>query len=152
MMTAFRRQSKRRTAGRRQCLAARRGTAVMETKAAIEALSALAQETRLAIFRMLVEAGPDGLAAGVIAERLGVPASSLSFHLAHLTRAGLLVQRRASRLLIYSADFAGMNRLLGYLTENCCGGNPAICAPAACAPAGAASSPEPRRRAAARRR
>jgi DNA-binding transcriptional ArsR family regulator len=102
----------------------------METKAAIEALSALAQETRLAIFRMLVEAGPDGLPAGVIAERLGVPASSLSFHLAHLTRAGLLVQRRASRLLIYSADFAGMNRLLAYLTENCCGGNRAACAPA----------------------
>jgi DNA-binding transcriptional ArsR family regulator len=123
----------------------------METKAAIEALSALAQETRLAIFRMLVEVGPEGLAAGVIAERLDVPASSLSFHLAHLTRAGLLVQRRMSRLLIYSADFAGMNQLLGYLTENCCGGNPAACAPAAAKPS-AAQDPPPRRRAAARRR
>jgi DNA-binding transcriptional ArsR family regulator len=123
----------------------------METKAAINALSALAQETRLAIFRMLVEAGPEGLPAGVIAERLQVPASSLSFHLAHLTRAGLLVQRRMSRLLIYSADFAGMNRLLGYLTENCCGGNPAACAPAAARPS-AAQDPPPRRRAAARRR
>jgi DNA-binding transcriptional ArsR family regulator len=132
--------------------ALRRRMPAMETKAAIEALSALAQETRLAIFRMLVEAGPDGLPAGVIAERLGVPASSLSFHLAHLRRAGLLVQRRARRLLIYSADFAGMNRLLGYLTENCCRGNRAICAPTAGADLSSAQEAPPRRRAAARRR
>jgi DNA-binding transcriptional ArsR family regulator len=123
----------------------------VETKAAIEALSALAQETRLAIFRMLVEAGLNGLPAGVIAERLGVPASSLSFHLAHLTRAGLLVQRRASRLLIYSADFAGMNRLLAYLTENCCGGNRAACAPAGADAAKQQEKP-PRQHAAVRRR
>ena len=117
----------------------------MNTKQAIDALGALAQETRLAIFRMLVEAGPEGLPAGVIAERLGVPASSLSFHLAHLTRAGLLVQRRASRLLIYSADFDGMNRLLGYLTENCCGGDRSACAPA-CADASSADERAPSRR------
>jgi ArsR family transcriptional regulator, arsenate/arsenite/antimonite-responsive transcriptional repressor len=110
----------------------------LETKQAIEALGALAQETRLAIFRLLVEAGPDGLSAGTIGERLGVHASSLSFHLAHLTRAGLLVQRRASRSLIYTANFPGMNALVSYLTENCCGGNPAACMPS-CAPAAAKS-------------
>jgi len=102
----------------------------MDTKTAIGSLSALAQETRLAIFRMLVEAGAQGLAAGAIAERLGIPASSLSFHLAELHRAGLLTQRRESRSLIYSADYRAMNALLGYLTENCCGGNPSACAPA----------------------
>ena len=101
----------------------------MDTKSAISSLSALAQETRLAIFRMLIEAGTDGLAAGAIAERLDIPASSLSFHLAELTRAGLIAQRRESRSLIYSANFRAMNALLGYLTENCCGGNPAACAP-----------------------
>jgi DNA-binding transcriptional ArsR family regulator len=88
----------------------------------IAALGALAQDSRLAVFRLLVEAGPEGLAAGVVAERLGIPASSLSFHLAQLTRAGLIRQRRASRSLIYSADFAAMRALVGYLTENCCRG------------------------------
>jgi len=101
----------------------------MDTKAAIGSLSALAQETRLAIFRLLVEAGTEGLAAGAIAERLDIPASSLSFHLAELTRAGLIAQRRESRSLIYSANFRAMTALVGYLTENCCGGNPAACAP-----------------------
>ncbi len=101
----------------------------MDTRSAISSLSALAQETRLAIFRLLVEAGTEGLAAGAIAERLRIPASSLSFHLAELTRAGLIAQRRESRSLIYSADFRAMNALVGYLTENCCGGNPAACAP-----------------------
>ena len=101
----------------------------MDTKSAISSLSALAQETRLAIFRMLIEAGTDGRAAGAIAERLDIPASSLSFHLAELTRAGLIAQRRESRSLIYSANFRAMNALVGYLTENCCGGNPAACAP-----------------------
>jgi ArsR family transcriptional regulator len=103
----------------------------MDTKQAIAALAALAQETRLAIFRMLVEAGPSGLPAGAIAERLAVPASSLSFHLAHLTRAGLLVQQRHSRSLIYSADFGATDALVGYLTENCCGRGAASCLPAA---------------------
>lgn len=95
----------------------------------IAALSALANEHRLAIFRLLVQAGPEGRAAGAIAEALDLPASSLSFHLAHLNRAGLITQRRESRSLIYSADFAQMNALVGFLTENCCGG--ASCAPAA---------------------
>ena len=100
----------------------------MDTRAAIGSLSALAQETRLAIFRMLVEAGTSGLAAGLIAEKLDIPASSLSFHLAELHRAGLIDQRRESRSLIYSANYRAMNALVGFLTENCCGGNPAACA------------------------
>ena len=117
----------------------------MDTKSAISSLSALAQETRLAIFRMLIEAGTDGRAAGAIAERLDIPASSLSFHLAELTRAGLIAQRRESRSLIYSANFRAMNALVGYLTENCCGGNPAACAPLNRAPrAGRAAAPRRR--------
>ena len=101
----------------------------MRTGDAVSALGALANEHRLALFRFLVQAGPEGRAAGAIAEKLEMPASSLSFHLAHLTRAGLIVQRRESRSLIYSADFAAMNGLVGFLTENCCGG--ASCAPVA---------------------
>jgi len=93
----------------------------------IAALSALANEHRLAIFRLLVQAGPDGRAAGAIADALDMPASSLSFHLAHLTRTGLITQRRESRSLIYAADFGAMNKLVGFLSENCCGG--AACAP-----------------------
>ena len=112
----------------------------METSDAVAALSALAQENRLAIFRLLVARGPDGLSAGVIADRLAVPASSLSFHLAHLTRAGLIVPRRLSRQLIYAADFAAMNDLVGFLTDNCCGGDAALCEPSR-APAKAACGP-----------
>jgi DNA-binding transcriptional ArsR family regulator len=93
----------------------------------VEALAALAHEHRLAIYRLLVQAGPEGRAAGAIAETLGLAASSLSFHLAHLTRAGLIERRRESRSLIYSADFDSMNGLVGFLTENCCGG--ADCSP-----------------------
>ena len=93
----------------------------MDEKCAIAALGALAQETRLALFRLLVASGPAGLPAGVIAERLGVPPSSLSFHLAQLVHAGLITQRRLSRQLIYSAEYGAMNDLLAYLTENCCG-------------------------------
>jgi ArsR family transcriptional regulator len=96
---------------------------------AVEALSALAQEHRLALFRLLVQAGPTGMPAGAIAEALDIPNSSLSFHLGQLQRAGLIAQRRAGRSLIYSAEYAAMNRLLDYLTENCCAG--ADCAPAA---------------------
>lgn len=88
----------------------------------IRALAALAQEHRLAAYRLLVQAGPDGIAAGALAQALGVPPSSMSFHLAQLSNAGLVSQRRESRSLIYSADFAAMNGLLGYLTENCCAG------------------------------
>lgn len=98
----------------------------MAPRDAVAALVSLAQEHRLSIFRMLVQAGEDGLAAGVIAERLGVPPSSLSFHLAHLTRAGLVTQERQSRHLIYRADYAAMNRLVAYLLENCCAGD--VCA------------------------
>jgi DNA-binding transcriptional ArsR family regulator len=107
----------------------------VEKKAAIGALGALAQETRLDLFRLLVTVGPEGLPAGVIADRLGVLPASLSFHLAALVHAGLISQRRLSRQLIYSAEYGAMNELLGYLTENCCGQG-ASCAPA-CNPADA---------------
>ena len=94
----------------------------MKPPEAVEALSALAQEHRLALFRLLVQAGEDGMAAGAIARDLGVPNSSLSFHLAQLSRAGLIRQERRSRSLIYRADYAAMNRLVAYLMENCCAG------------------------------
>ncbi|MFZ6801495.1 ArsR/SmtB family transcription factor [Undibacterium sp. Di24W] len=96
----------------------------METKSAITALAALAQESRLAIFRLLVAVGPEGLAASKIAERLEVPSSSLSFHLKELSHAGLIMSRQDGRFVIYSADFTVMNDLLAFLTESCCGGNP----------------------------
>lgn len=105
----------------------------MDPAAVVRALSALAQEHRLAAFRLLVQAGEDGLPAGVIAEKLGVVASSMSFHLAALAHAGLVTQRRQSRLIIYAANYPAMNGLMGYLTENCCGGIPctdaALCPP-----------------------
>ncbi len=105
----------------------------MNADQAITALGALAQEHRLALFRLLVQNGEEGMAAGAIAEALGVPNSSLSFHLAQLSRAGLVRQERRHRSLIYSADYDAMNALVGYLMENCCGGT--ACAPAsACAP------------------
>jgi ArsR family transcriptional regulator len=112
----------------------------MERKAAIAALSALAQKTRLDVFRLLVTAGPAGLPAGVIAERLGVLPSSLTFHLNLLHRAGLVSQTRRSRQLIYAAEYGAMTDLLAYLTENCCetGAN---CAPA-CNPADAFATGE----------
>lgn len=94
----------------------------MQPDRVIRALSALAQEHRLAAFRLLVQAGTEGVAAGVLAEKLDVPPSSMSFHLAQLANAGLVAQRRESRSIIYSADYAAMNGLMGYLTENCCGG------------------------------
>jgi DNA-binding transcriptional ArsR family regulator len=94
---------------------------VVDEKPAIAALGALAQETRLALFRLLVTAGPEGMAAGGIAESLGLQPSSLSFHLAQLVHAGLITQRRLGRQLIYAAEYSAMNALLAYLTENCCG-------------------------------
>ncbi|MGH8725344.1 MAG: ArsR/SmtB family transcription factor [Burkholderiales bacterium] len=94
----------------------------METTQAIQALSALAQESRLAIFRLLVQAGPAGLAAGAIGEKLDLPPATLSFHLAGLTRAGLAQSRQEGRFVIYSANFQRMNALVGFLTENCCKG------------------------------
>src|SRR5215472_7157972 len=105
----------------------------MEKKGAIAALGALAQETRLDLFRLLVTEGPAGLPAGVIADRLGVLPASLTFHLQQLVHAGLITQRRLGRQLIYSAEYGTMNRLLAYLTENCCGQG-ASCAPV-CNPA-----------------
>ncbi|OAI17666.1 transcriptional regulator [Methylomonas koyamae] len=101
----------------------------MENKTAVTALAALAQETRLSLFRALVQAGPAGLAAGKISEMLGIAPSSLSFHLKELVHAGLIESRNESRFVIYSANFAAMNQLLAFLSENCCGGQD--CLPAA---------------------
>ena len=102
----------------------------MDNPHTVRALAALAHETRLALYRMLVERGPDGLSAGVIAERLGVPPSSLTFHVQHLHRAGLVTQRRLGRQLIYAADYVAMNGLIATLTENCCGRGAALpCCP-----------------------
>jgi ArsR family transcriptional regulator len=95
----------------------------MKATSAIEALGALAQEHRLAVFRQLVQAGEKGMAAGAIAEAIGIPNSSLSFHLAQLRNAGLILQERQHRSLIYRANYPAMNALLGYLTENCCAGS-----------------------------
>jgi ArsR family transcriptional regulator len=106
----------------------------MESRDAVAALGALAQDTRLALFRMLVEAGPSGLAAGEIAERLNVPAATLSFHLAQLSHAGLVNSTRHGRSIVYAADFAAMTDLVGFLTDNCCQGRPELCAPV-CPPA-----------------
>jgi DNA-binding transcriptional ArsR family regulator len=103
----------------------------MKTPAVIAALGALAHDHRLAIYRLLVERGPEGLSAGAIGERLTLLPSSLTFHLQSLQRAGLIAQQRVSRRLIYSVDFEVMNELVGYLTENCCRDSSADC----CAPA-----------------
>lgn len=112
----------------------------METKDAISALGALAQETRLAIFRLLVERGEQGMPAGQIGEQLSVPAATLSFHLMQLSHAGLVAARRESRNVIYSINVERMNGLLQFLTEDCCGGRPELCMPAA----GAACAPKSR--------
>ena len=124
----------------------------MEKTTAISALGALAQETRLEIFRLLVQKGFDGLPAGEIGERLNLPSPTLSFHLNQLRFAGLVTSRRQSRSIIYSANFEAMNGLVAYLTENCCGGRPELCAPAtasacapSCAPAQAVLSKHKRR-------
>ncbi len=106
----------------------------MEKTDAIASLAALAHETRLDIYRLLVEAGPAGLPAGVIADRIELAAPTASFHLNHLRQAGLVAYRRESRSLIYSADFSQMNGLVAYLTENCCQGDPASCGLPSCAP------------------
>ena len=105
----------------------------MEIQIALERLAALAQETRLTLFRLLIQQGPEGLAAGELAERLGVSPSNLSFHVAALERAGLVAGNRSGRSILYAADYTAMNGLLAYLYENCCQG--AGCAPAAKRPA-----------------
>ncbi|HUK08944.1 MAG TPA: helix-turn-helix domain-containing protein [Stellaceae bacterium] len=119
----------------------------MNNGQAVQALAALAHDTRLALFRMLVERGPEGLPAGVIAERLGMPPSSLTFHVQHLHRAGMITQRRLSRQLIYAADFGAMNGLVGFLTENCCGRGADVCAPV-CRPEARAATVRSRKRSA----
>jgi DNA-binding transcriptional ArsR family regulator len=111
----------------------------MKTPQIVEALGALAHEHRLAVFRLLVERGPEGLPAGLIAERVGLVPSSLTFHLQNLQRAGLITRCRDSRRLFYSADFSAMNALVGYLTENCCAESGAECS-VSCAPAPPARS------------
>jgi ArsR family transcriptional regulator, arsenate/arsenite/antimonite-responsive transcriptional repressor len=102
----------------------------MERSAAIAALAALAQENRLDVFRLLVEAGPDGMPAGAVAEALGLAPNTLTFHFDRLRQAGLVTVRREGRSMIYSACFDRMNALLAYLTENCCQGHPERCGPA----------------------
>ena len=104
----------------------------MEKSDVITALAALAQESRLGIFRLLVQAGTDGLPAGQIGERLGLPSATLSFHLNQLKQAGLITFRREGRSLIYMAEYQTMTALLGYLTENCCQGDPAGCSVGVC--------------------
>lgn len=101
----------------------------MKSKTAVEALAALAQDSRLAVYRLLVQAGPEGMAASDIAQALAIPANTLSFHLKTLSHAGLVHSRQESRFIYYSANYEQMNGLLGFLTENCCGGRG--CAPAA---------------------
>ncbi len=106
----------------------------MEKSAALASLAALAQESRLDVFRLLVQAGDRGLPAGQIGDRLGLPAATLSFHLTQLRQAGLVTFRREGRSLIYMAEYAAMNGLLAYLTENCCQGDAAACGMTICAP------------------
>ncbi len=106
----------------------------MEKQNAISALAALAQDSRLEAFRTLVQAGPEGMAAGEVAAALGVPPNTLSFHFDRLRNAGLVSVERRSRSLIYSARYDTMNALLAYLTENCCAGKPEACSVAACKP------------------
>jgi len=96
----------------------------MKTEDVLTALAAIAQQSRLAVFRLLVQTGPDGMAATKIAEQLAIAPSSLSFHLKALTHARLITPRSAGRCIIYAADVAVMNGLIGYLTDNCCGGVP----------------------------
>jgi ArsR family transcriptional regulator len=102
----------------------------MKTNEAIKALAALAQETRIGIYRLLVQQGPEGLAASVIAERLDLPNATLSFHVKELSRAGLVTARQSGRFIYYSANYPVMSDLVGYLTENCCGGNECAVGPA----------------------
>jgi len=107
----------------------------MEKSNAVAALAALAQDNRLDVFRLLVEAGPDGMPAGEVADALGLAPNTLTFHFDRLRSAGLVTVRRAGRSMIYAARFETMNALLDYLTDNCCGGTPETCLPSRqCAP------------------
>ena len=104
----------------------------MKIKEAVVALSALAQESRLEVFRLLVKLGPEGLPAGQIAETLSIPPATLSFHLKELSHAGLLKSHKEGRSVIYAINVKGINCLMGFLTEDCCQGRPELCAPAHC--------------------
>lgn len=113
----------------------------MKRSAAVAALGALAQDTRLDIFRMLIGRAPDGVPAGEVGARLGLAPPTLSFHLNQLRFAGLVSSRRHGRSILYSADIGAMNGLMAYLNDHCCGGRPELCAPAPCAAAANDSSP-----------
>jgi ArsR family transcriptional regulator len=110
----------------------------MERSDAIAALGALAQEHRLETYRLLVQAGPEGISAGEVAARIGLPPNTLTFHFDRLRQAGLVTVRRDGRCMIYAARYDTMRALLAYLTENCCGGAPELCRPESCTPARAA--------------
>ena len=101
----------------------------MKIKVAVDALAALAQESRLAVFRLLVQVGQEGIAAGSIGENLGIPPATLSFHLKTLSNAGLVTSRTEGRFVIYMANYVEMDKLIAYLTEHCCAGDIAQCAP-----------------------
>ena len=117
----------------------------METGNVLGAMAALAHEARLAVFRLLVQAGPEGLQAGEVGERLGILANSLSFHLTRLRYAGLVTSRRNGRNIIYTANYEGVQNLIGFLNENCCEESPEGCPPA-CEPAKPARSKRKQRR------
>jgi ArsR family transcriptional regulator, arsenate/arsenite/antimonite-responsive transcriptional repressor len=102
---------------------------MMKPAQVVKALSALAQPTRLTMYRLLVERGPDGMAAGQVAEKLKVSPATLSFHFKTLSHAGLIEGKQEGRFIYYAANFAAMNDMVAYLTENCCGGNPEACKP-----------------------
>lgn len=106
----------------------------MENKAAVIRLAALAHDTRLALFRRLVQAGPDGLTPGTLGAELALAPATLSFHLKELTQAGLLLARQEGRFIHYAPDFAAIGELLGFLTDNCCGGQPCGVENASCCP------------------
>lgn len=101
----------------------------MKIETAVEALAALAQESRLSVFRLLVQAGSEGMAAGVLGERLAIPPATLSFHLKTLSHAKLVKSRSEGRFVIYSANYVEMDGLIAYLTEHCCAGDAAQCSP-----------------------
>jgi DNA-binding transcriptional ArsR family regulator len=117
----------------------------METKEAVSALAALAQETRLSIFRLLIQAGPQGIPAGSIGEKLAVPPATLSFHLKELSHAGLVTSRQESRFIYYSTDFERMAALMTFLTQNCCRGMPQECLSVMETALGNCCAPDPRK-------
>lgn len=120
----------------------------VESKQAVAALGALAQETRLSIFRLLVQAGPEGVPAGRLGEALQVPPATLSFHLKELNHAGLVTSRQDGRFIYYSADFEQMAALMSFLTHNCCQGMPEQCLSVVETALGSCCAPQPKRKAA----